>query len=240
MLNATYENGKEKETNLSIGLAKLTFQLYFFIMPTSVKTYVAFAFDTLYTSLTKDAPISLYKLRQVVEGTKEKPKIEHFPLFVTWNILHYGRRELRGCIGNFSNLKLPDGVKQYAVIAAMEDPRFDPIKVDELSKLSCSVTLLKNFEKVKDIYDWEIGKHGIRILINGRSTATFLPDVASEQNWTKQQTLQALVEKAGFYENYQDLDIQLTRYQGIKDTLTYKDYISIREKAQKLEVEESN
>ncbi len=208
-------------------------------MPTAVKTYVALAFDTLYSNLTQDVPISLSKLRQVVESTNAKPETERFPLFVTWNILHYGRRELRGCIGNFSNLELPDGVKQYALIAALEDPRFDPIKADELDKLSCTVTLLKSFEKVDDIYDWEIGKHGIRILINGRSTATFLPDVAKEQNWNKQQTLQALVEKAGFYEDYNNLSIELTRYQGIKDTLTYKEYISIRDKAQSLQVKES-
>ncbi|VEU20546.1 DEKNAAC101419 [Brettanomyces naardenensis] len=200
-------------------------------MPTAVETYAALAFDTLYSKLTKSPPIPFSKLRQIVEHTDEIPSNERFPLFVTWNILRHGNKELRGCIGNFGNLKLPEGVKEYALIAALEDTRFDPIKAAELPKLSCSVTLLKNFERVDDIYDWKVGKHGIRILINGRSTATFLPDVAVEQGWSKEQTLQALVQKAGYYEDYKDMDIQLTRYQGIKDSLDYGEYLEIRERA---------
>lgn len=208
-------------------------------MPIAVKTYAALAFDTLYSNLEKVSPIPLRQLREVIEKSDEKPTTEHFPLFVTWNIRHYGQKELRGCIGNFSNLKLPEGVKQYALIAAFEDPRFDPIEANELNKLSCTVTLLKNFEKANDIYDWEIGKNGIRILINGRSTATFLPDVAPEQGWDKKQTLQALVQKAGYHEDYRDLDIELTRYQGIKDTIGYKEYKEVRDEALNLEVQES-
>lgn len=46
----------------------------------------------------------------------------------------------------------------------MKDPRFDPMNMNEVSeKLSVNVSLLVNFEDGKDIYDWEVGKHGIII-----------------------------------------------------------------------------
>ena len=49
-----------------------------------------------------------------------------------------------------------------------------------------SVSILRHFEEASDHLDWEVGLHGIRIEFytdNGRSrrSATYLPEVASEQ-----------------------------------------------------------
>jgi AMMECR1 domain-containing protein len=55
-------------------------------------------------------------------------------------------------------------------------------EIDE--KLSVNVSLLVEFEEAKDIYDWEVGKHGIIIKLNhkGRNySGTYLPEVATEQ-----------------------------------------------------------
>lgn len=196
---------------------------------TSVKSYAALAFDTLYSHLMETSPIPFKEICQIVGNATSNPPIEHFPLFVTWNVMSYGQKELRGCIGNFSKLELPRGVKEYAIVAAFEDPRFPAIVANELNKLSCSVTLLKNFEKAHDCYDWELGKNGIRILINGQRTATFLPDVATEFGWTKDETLQHLVRKAGYHQDWKDLQIELTRYEGIKDSFGYKEYLALRD-----------
>ena len=113
-------------------------------------------------------------------------------------------------------------IPEYAITAAMKDPRFDPMTVDELNdKLSVNVSLLVNFEDAKDPYDWEVGKHGIIIKANHNQkhySGTFLPEVASEQGWDKQETLKHLIRKAGFFGMLSEIekDIKLTRYQSSK------------------------
>lgn len=81
------------------------------------------------------------------------------PLFVTWK----KDDDLRGCIGTFSPDDLNKNLGKYALIAAMNDNRFAPIKKNELAELSVAVSLLVNFQKGKKCYDWEVGKHGIII-----------------------------------------------------------------------------
>jgi uncharacterized protein (TIGR00296 family) len=105
------------------------------------------------------------------------------PLFVTWKI---GRdQRLRGCIGTFSELSLHSGLKEYALTSALKDSRFDPISRDELPRLTVSVSILQGFEEARDYLDWTLGVHGIRIeFLNERGskrTATYLPNVATEQ-----------------------------------------------------------
>ncbi|XP_044538818.1 AMME syndrome candidate gene 1 protein [Gracilinanus agilis] len=106
-----------------------------------------------------------------------------FPLFVTWKI---GRdKRLRGCIGTFSAMNLHSGLREYTLTSALKDSRFPPMTREELPRLTCSVSLLTNFEDVCDYLDWEVGIHGIRIeFINekgSKRTATYLPEVAKEQ-----------------------------------------------------------
>ena len=77
--------------------------------------------------------------------------------------------------------------------SAFKDTRFNPITIDELSKLYVTVSILRHFEEASNHLDWEIGVHGIRIefhVDNSRSrrSATYLPEVASEQG--KQPMLQ--------------------------------------------------
>lgn len=129
-------------------------------------------------------------------GEQEPPLYpcnDRFPLFVTWKkkpILQrssgfklYGggsnnsneeeEYHLRGCIGTFSPLSLTSALKQYALIAAFKDSRFDPITFDEVPQLKCHVSLLVDFEELEtgNVFDWEVGTHGIRIRFesNGKS-----------------------------------------------------------------------
>ena len=67
---------------------------------------------------------------------------------------------------------------KYAAISAFQDRRFDPISKEEVSQLSCAVSLLTDFEKGKDAFDWEVGKHGITIELN--EGKKFNKDVCSE------------------------------------------------------------
>ena len=145
-----------------------------------------------------------------------------YPMFVTWKI----GNNLRGCIGNFSPLPLYSGLQEYAVISAMNDYRFSPVTASEIPTMNVGISLLHSFEPAKDALDWEIGKHGIRLFIDG-CNATFLPEVASEQNWTKEETLQHLARKAGYGKTYDSKAMQRTRierYQSSKCKATYEEY----------------
>ncbi|XP_075676956.1 uncharacterized protein CG5902-like [Dermatophagoides pteronyssinus] len=152
-----------------------------------------------------------------------------YPLFVTWKIGN--DRRLRGCIGTFNSIPLHSGLRDYALTSALRDHRFDPITKDELTNLHVSVSVLINFEQAIDYKDWIIGIHGIRIefrLDSGsKRTATFLPEIASEQNWNHSQTIDALLRKGGFRGQITEQvrkDVRLTRYQSEKITISYQDY----------------
>ncbi len=92
-------------------------------------------------------------------------------------------------------------LKKFALTSALNDSRFDPISLKEVPNLNCSVSLLVEFENAKDAFDWEVGKHGIEIFFeeDGEEySATFLPEVAADENWSKDETLKHLIRKSGF------------------------------------------
>ncbi|KAI8813035.1 ammecr1 protein [Cladochytrium replicatum] len=162
---------------------------------------------------------------------------DSYPLFVTWNIHKNGYERLRGCIGNFEAQPLHHGLKEYALISALRDHRFNAITLSELPRLTCGVSLLIDFEEAEDYLDWEVGKHGIRILFNdddGRKrTATYLPEVAEEQGWTKEEAIDSLLRKGGYkgkISNSVRESIVLTRYQSAKSKLSHSEYLAWKEK----------
>uniref|UniRef100_UPI00358E3FAA nuclear protein AMMECR1-like isoform X3 n=1 Tax=Myxine glutinosa TaxID=7769 RepID=UPI00358E3FAA len=156
------------------------------------------------------------------------------PLFVTWKI---GRdKRLRGCIGTFSAMNLHSGLREYTLTSALKDSRFPAMTRDELPRLSCSVSLLTNFEDAGDFLDWEVGVHGIRIeFINekgSKRTATYLPEVAKEQGWDQIQTIDSLLRKGGYKAPITcefRKSIKLTRYRSEKVTVSYSEYLATRQ-----------
>ncbi len=97
--------------------------------------------------------------------------------------------ELRGCIGNFSAEKpLYQTVQDMAVAASTNDYRFNPVTKDEVDKLEIEISVLTPMKKIKSIDEIVLGKHGIYIK-KGLSGGTFLPQVANETNWTKEEFL---------------------------------------------------
>lgn len=122
------------------------------------------------------------------------------------------------------------GLKDYAITSALHDTRFSPITLAELPALEVAVTLLTDFEPCAEPLGWELGVHGIKISFyerHKRYSATYLPDVAVEQGWTKEETLESLVRKAGFNgrKTWRDVgDLQVVRYQGRKESVEYQEY----------------
>jgi AmmeMemoRadiSam system protein A len=107
------------------------------------------------------------------------------------------RGRLRGCTGQPEpTFPLYYGTVQAALDAALRDPRFEPVVAAELSRLEVEVTVLSPRRPVASWHDIRLGIHGI-VLGKGDKAALFLPQVAPEQGWTLEQTLDALAEKAG-------------------------------------------
>ncbi|MCJ1432557.1 hypothetical protein MMC27_001914 [Xylographa pallens] len=160
------------------------------------------------------------------------PKEEEYPLFVTWNTVNSrGYKSLRGCIGTFNAVALSDGLKSYAITSAFEDSRFSPISLSELPTLSINVTLLMNFTPCSGPLEWNVGTHGIRVSFSyhGRHYgATYLPDVAVAQGWTREETMISLMRKAGWSGRSSDWkkvgDLKCIRYEGKVATLGYSQY----------------
>ena len=166
------------------------------------------------------------------------------PLFITWNtISKSGHKSLRGCIGTFEAQPLSKGLSDYSITSALEDHRFSPIPASLLSSLQVDVTLLTNFSKPdKDVMNWTIGEHGIRLSFYDRGRrygATYLPDVALEQGWTKEEAITSLMRKAGWVgkkDEWKKLNsLEIVRYEGKKVSLGYgewkewRDWVSSKE-----------
>lgn len=157
-----------------------------------------------------------------------------FPLFVTWRKREAnGRWSLRGCVGTFSALKLEQGLKRFSLSSALKDKRFSVMRQDEIRHLRCEVSLLTDFEEAEHRFDWVVGVHGIQIDFEGRSvkyTSTYLPQVAVEQGWSQDETLNSLIRKAGYNGRVDDVidTLRVTRYKSAKHSLTFDEYHKLR------------
>ncbi len=106
---------------------------------------------------------------------------------------------LRGCIGyHESDRPLYELVPDRAIAAAFEDPRFMPLQEDELDKILIKISVyLTNVYRIKDLSEFEMGKHGIIMMKEGRG-ATYLPEVPIEAGWqTVEEEMESLCQKAG-------------------------------------------
>ncbi|HTX74107.1 MAG TPA: AmmeMemoRadiSam system protein A [Rectinemataceae bacterium] len=113
--------------------------------------------------------------------------------FVT---LHEGP-SLRGCIGRMSSPEpLFDTICSMAAAAAFEDPRFPPLKADELERIDIEITLLSPLRAITDPTEIQVGLHGI-YLVKGWQSGVLLPQVATEQGWDRATFLEQTCRKAG-------------------------------------------
>jgi AmmeMemoRadiSam system protein A len=104
--------------------------------------------------------------------------------------------QLRGCIGRvWHDGPLPQLVSAMAYEAAFQDPRFGPLSADEVDDLEVEVSVLTPPQPA-EAEDIEPGRHGVLLRKQGRS-AVFLPKVATEQGWDREQLLDHLCLKGG-------------------------------------------
>jgi AmmeMemoRadiSam system protein B/AmmeMemoRadiSam system protein A len=150
------------------------------------KTLLQIARQTLKAYLAKE---------QVPEfEINSKILMENRGAFVT---LHkHGR--LRGCIGNMVGTKpLYLTVSSMAIEAATGDPRFPKVTLSELADIDIEVSVLSPLEKVASADKITLGKHGV-IVKRGFRQGVYLPQVATETGWSKEEFLSSLcASKAG-------------------------------------------
>jgi AmmeMemoRadiSam system protein A len=87
-------------------------------------------------------------------------------------------------------------VRDMAVSAAFEDPRFPPLEKGEVPGISVEITVLSPMRVIASVEEIEVGKHGVYMTKGGHS-AVFLPQVAAEQGWNRDELLDNLCYKAG-------------------------------------------
>ncbi len=130
---------------------------------------------------------------EYIEPREEKRLNQRNGCFVT--IKQNGK--LRGCIGNFqSELPLFREVAQMALASSTQDPRFYPMKPSDLDNFSLEISVLSPLQKIEDISEIEVGKHGIYIE-KSFHRGVLLPQVAVEHNWDRDTFLQQTCVKAG-------------------------------------------
>ncbi len=116
---------------------------------------------------------------------------------------------LRGCIGRFDAREPLDRVVQaMAVASATQDYRFAGVEAAELPGIDIEISVLTPMKRIKSIDEIQLGKHGITIRKGDRS-GTFLPQVARETGWTKEEFLgHCAQDKAGIgWDGWKDAEI---------------------------------
>ncbi|MEO8383076.1 MAG: AmmeMemoRadiSam system protein A [Acidobacteriota bacterium] len=130
-----------------------------------------------------------------IEPTVDDPDLNRLSgAFVS---LHRPDGDLRGCIGSISAVApLAQAVSSSAVNAAFRDPRFFPVRREELAGLHIEISVMSPIEPVVDISQIEVGRDGLIIQRNGRA-GLLLPQVASERGWDRETFLDQTCVKAG-------------------------------------------
>jgi len=141
---------------------------------------------------------------------------------------------LRGCIGHFGeDVPLHEIVAEMARAAAFEDPRFMPVTADELPDIDIEISVLTPMRRIQSLDEFELHRHGIYIRkaviereqsktrlnsaereqarpkVKGYRSGTFLPQVADEVNWTKEEFVSHCAQdKAGIgWDGWRDAEL---------------------------------
>ena len=119
---------------------------------------------------------------------------------------------LRGCIGNFTGTgSLGKTVADMAAAAAVGDPRFPPVRPEEVDQLAIDISILSPMEPASP-EEVIPGTHGLYVK-RGFRAGTLLPQVASEEGWDRETFLAHTCLKAGLPpDSWKNDDVQIYTY----------------------------
>lgn len=177
-----------------------------------------------------EGEIAVKIARQAIElwvRTKERlkpgkyPKTFNSPRGVFVTIHTYPEGKLRGCIG-FPEPQFPL-IKALvtAAVSSAHDPRFPPLKEDELDEIVIEVSVLTKPEKIK-ISDpkyypkrVKVGKDGL-IVKRGFQSGLLLPQVATEYNLDEKDFLTQTCLKAGLSPDaWLEKDVEIFKFESL-------------------------
>lgn len=111
--------------------------------------------------------------------------------------LHTNDGGLRGCIGSIEPVApLYEAVLSNAINAAFRDPRFYPLRKDELAHVHIEISVMSPIEPVTSVGEIEVGRDGL-IIRWGSRAGLLLPQVATEYGWDRETFLDHTCVKAG-------------------------------------------
>jgi AmmeMemoRadiSam system protein A len=111
-----------------------------------------------------------------------------------------GTHRLRGCVGRLDASGPLAPVVQQTAVSVLGDPRFTehPVRIEDLPNLDLEISVLSPLTPRKTAMDFDLLNEGIYLIISNRA-GCFLPQVARETGWGKEQLLDRLcTEKMGF------------------------------------------
>lgn len=139
-------------------------------------------------------------------------------VFVTLN----NTMGLRGCVGfTLPDKKLSSALADASIAAATEDPRFPPVKIEELDQITFEVTVLTPPEKIhvsdpiEYVSNIKVGRDGL-IVNHGFQSGLLLPQVPVEYDWNEEDFLSHTCEKAGLpRESWKEKETIIQKFEGI-------------------------
>ena len=154
-------------------------------------------------------------------GGVHLPPVFREPRGVFVTLKHHPSGDLRGCIGYpLPVFPLGEAIPRAALAAAVDDPRFPPVRSGELDRLTVEVSVLTVPEPIRAARPDDL----VRAVVVGRdgliveglgSSGLLLPQVAPEQGWTSEELLEGTCEKAGLPPGaWRDLRVTVKRFEA--------------------------
>jgi AmmeMemoRadiSam system protein A len=151
-------------------------------------------------SAARNSILSLFEKVKIEAPDYEKYPVlkSHAGAFVTLT----EHKQLRGCIGYIiGGQPVFKTVCDAAIQAAIHDPRFSPIREEELKIISIEISILSEPFPLNSYDEIELGKHGLILEERGRR-GLLLPQVPIEHKMNKEEYLEAICQKSGLHRSY--------------------------------------
>jgi AmmeMemoRadiSam system protein A len=107
--------------------------------------------------------------------------------------LHDFDGKLRGCVGRMESVEPLLAAVRASALSVLHDPRFEeePVTLEELPRLELELSILSPMRPVTDMLSFDLLNDGIYLTI-GRRSGLFLPQVARQTGWSREQLLSRL------------------------------------------------
>ena len=148
------------------------------------------------------------KKPEIPQGLPKEMYTRRAGVFVS--IKEEGR--LRGCIGTIQAVQesVAQEIIDNAVSASTRDPRFQPIEEDELDKLTISVDVLGDMEKISSPEELDVKRYGV-VVTKGYKRGLLLPNLDGVD--TVEEQLAIAKRKAGIKEQE---EVSLERFEVVR------------------------